>query len=140
MRELIRERRGRQAIVVSSHQLTDIEALCDHVAFIEKGKLVRQDTLDKITRRSQRLTYRLSGGTVPLEKLSAALPEVVWETATDGRTLTATFPESYSTEQLNAAALRVLLDAGVGILEIQRGTGLESEYLRLAAVPRPPAK
>ncbi len=98
---------------------------------------MRQDTLDKIMRRSQRLSYRLRGGTVPIEKLSAALPEVLWEPAADGSSLTATFPENYSTEQLNAVVLRVLLDAGVGILEIQRGTGLESEYLRLAASPPP---
>ena len=135
VRDLIRERRGRQAIVISSHNLSDIAALCDHVAFIEKGKLVRQDTLDKITGRAHRVTYRLSGGQVPLEKLSAALPEVAWEQQPE--TLTATFPGRYTTEELNRLALPVLLEAGVGILEIQRGSDLESEYLRLAAAPPP---
>lgn len=134
VRDLIRERRGRQAIVVSSHNLSDIEALCDHVAFIEKGRLVRQDTLDQITRRNYRLTYRLGSGTVPVAKLAAALPEVVWEQKDCD--LTATFPATYTPEQLNAVVLRVLLEEGVGILEIQRGTGLEREYLRLADLPR----
>lgn len=136
VRDLIRQRRGRQAIVISSHNLSDIEDLCDRVAFIEQGRLVRQDTLDSITHRSHRVTYRLRGESLPLAKLSDALAEVVWEQATDGTSLTATFSKRYSLEQLNAVVLRVLLEEGVGILEIQRGSDLESEYLRLAAEAR----
>ena len=129
VRELIRERRGRQTIVISSHNLADLEALCDHVAFIEKGKLVRQDTLEKIIRRAHHVTF-IVRGVAPLEQLRTALPEVVWEQSA-GK-LTATFPERYTTEELNALALPVLLAAGVGVLEIQRGSDLESEYLRLS--------
>lgn len=135
VRDLIRERRGRQTIVISSHQLTDIEALCDHVAFIEKGKLVRQDTLDKIVRRSHRVTYHISSGTLPLAQLQAALPDVEWEQ--HGNRVVASFPTQYTTEALNTATLRILLEAGVGVLEIRRGSDLESEYLRLAAEPPP---
>jgi ABC-2 type transport system ATP-binding protein len=132
VRDLIRQRRGRQTIVISSHNLSDIEALCDHVAFIEKGRRVRQDTMDRITRRAHRVTYRLRGA-APLETLRAALPEVEWEQQAD--VLTATFPERYTTEELNRQVLPVLLGAGVGILEIERGSDLESEYLRLAEPP-----
>jgi len=133
VRDLIRQRRGRQAIVVSSHNLTDLEALCDHVAFIEKGKLVRQDTLDQITQRGQRMTYVLGEGVFPLARLTAELPGVLWEQ--NDRVVTATFPEPYTPESLNATVLRAVLEAGVGILEIRRGSNLESEYLRLAAPP-----
>ncbi len=100
------------------------------MAFIEKGKLVRQDTLETITQRSHRLTYVFSDGLFPLAQLNAVLPEVRWELA-DHRA-TATFPAKYRTEELNAAVLRVLLEAGVGVLEIHRGSDLESEYLRIA--------
>jgi len=129
IRELICRRRGRQAIVVSSHNLSDIQAMCDHVAFVDKGRLVRQDTLDGITRRAHRITYRLSGPPPPVLLLAAGLPDVGWETAAGS--LTATVPESLTIEAVNAAALRVLLDAGVGVLEIQRGSDLESEFFRL---------
>ena len=124
VRDMIRGRRGRQAIVISSHHLTDIEALCDTVAFIEKGRRVRQDALDTIT-------YVLGTGSAPMDRLAAALPDVVWEPSASGSELTAAFPERYTPEQLNAEALRILLDAGTGVLEIRRGSGLESEYLRI---------
>jgi ABC-type multidrug transport system ATPase subunit len=130
VRELIRSRRGRQAIVISSHQLSDIEALCDHVAFIEQGKRVRQDRLDAIVQRAHRVTYRVSGATVPLEQLRALWPEAHWDAA-PGQ-VTVSFPATYSVEQINAGVLPVLLAAGVGVSEIRRGSNLESEYLRLA--------
>jgi ABC-2 type transport system ATP-binding protein len=133
VRDLIRQRRGQQAIVISSHNLADLEALCDHVAFVEQGRLVRQDTLDKIMRRGQRLTYELGAGAFPLARLSAELPEVVW--TQNDRLVTAAFSEPHTPESLNAIVLRALLEAGVGILEIRRGSNLESEYLRLASTP-----
>jgi ABC-type multidrug transport system ATPase subunit len=135
VRDLIRERRGRQAIVISSHQLTDIEALCDHVAFIEHGQLVRQDKLEAIVRRAQRLTYHVTGAPVPLAQLAAAWPAAKWESQPGE--LRVTFPEDCSTEQFNAQVLPVLLAAGVGILAIHRGSDLESEYLRLANTTTP---
>jgi ABC-2 type transport system ATP-binding protein len=134
-REMIRQRRGRQAIVISSHHLTDIEALCDEVAFIEKGKLVRQDRLENITRRAQRLTYRLGAGEVPLTALAQALPAVEWEQQTGQ--LTATFTSAHTAASLNAVVLPLLLAERVEVLEIQRGSDLETEYLRLAAPPPP---
>ena len=135
VRDLIRERRGHQTIVISSHQLTDIEVLCDHVAFVEKGKRVRQDTLDKIVRRSHCVTYHIGSGTLPLTRLATELPDVTWEQ--HGNRVVASFPSSFTAEALNTAALRILLEAEVGILEIRRGSDLESEYLRLAAEPPP---
>ncbi|MDW8343212.1 MAG: hypothetical protein RMM51_01825, partial [Verrucomicrobiae bacterium] len=120
---------GRQTIVISSHILSDIEALCDEVAFIERGRCVRQDSIERLTHRGQRVTYRLRGA-APLSALQAFLPEVEWSVR--GDELTATFGELLTTEELNRRALPVFLAAGVGILEIKRGSDLEGEYLRAA--------
>ena len=49
LRKFILSRKGRQTIIISSHNLNDIEILCTHVAFIEKGMNVRTDTIGSIT-------------------------------------------------------------------------------------------
>jgi ABC-type multidrug transport system ATPase subunit len=134
VRDLIRTRRGHQTIVISSHHLNDIEALCDVVAFIEAGRLVRQDTLEHIIHRSHRLTYGLTAA-VPLEDLQAACPDVAWQLSADGRELTAVYADPWTAEALNASALPRLLKAGAGLLEIRRGSDLESEYLSMAPPP-----
>lgn len=131
VRSLIRERRGKQAIVVSSHHLGDLEAICDTVAFIEKGKLVRQDSLATIIHSWHRLTYLLTRQGPPVDVLGPLAPGVEWQLSDDGKELTALFTEDHSPESLNARVIPALLEAGCGILEIKRGSDLETEYLRM---------
>jgi ABC-type multidrug transport system ATPase subunit len=99
IRDLIRERRGRQTIVISSHNLGDIEILCDQVAFIERGRLVRQDTLERIVHRSHRLTYVLAGA-VPVELLRREVPGVEWQVSGGGRELAASYTEPWTAQSL----------------------------------------
>ncbi len=135
VRTLIRERRGQQAIVVSSHHLADLEAMCDTVAFIEKGKLIRQDSLAAIIQSWHRITYLLTHPGPSMEALAHAAPGVEWQPSGEGRELTALFSQDYSPEVLNARIIPLLLSAGCGILEIKRGSDLETEYLRMHNTP-----
>jgi len=135
IRDLIRERRGRQTIVISSHNLGDIEILCDRVAFIERGRLVRQDTLERIVHRSHRLTYVLAGA-VPVELLRREVPGVEWQVSGGGRELAASYTEPWTAQSLNARVVPLLLSSAE-LLEIRRGSDLESEYLSLTP-PLPP--
>lgn len=133
VRDLICERRGKQAIVISSHHLADLEAICDTVAFIEKGKLVRQDSLAAITQSLHRITYVLARPGPDEAALTALIPGVEWRASDEGKTLTALFPHDHTPETLNARIIPVLMASGTGILEIRRGSDLETEYLRLHA-------
>ena len=55
MRELIRDLPGRfgMTVVVSSHLLSEIDQMADHVAIIREGELVFQDTLEGLHGRSR---------------------------------------------------------------------------------------
>ena len=130
MRERLRERRGRQTIVISSHVLTELEQLCDHIAFVDHGKLVRQDTLAAIVKQHHRMLYRIApGGTAPLEAVRAAVPGL-WELSADGTELSAVLEEGAgSPDAINARIIPVLLGANCGIVEIRRGSDLETEFL-----------
>jgi ABC-2 type transport system ATP-binding protein len=149
IRSLLVQRRGCQAIVISSHILGELEALCDHVAFVDHGKLVRQDTISAVTRHHHQVTYRLRAGVVPLDRLRGAAPQVEWTLSSDGRLLSARLEDGQDLTELNACCLRLLLDAGVGVEEVRRGSDLESEFLaatepgrsglRVPAAPARPA-
>ena len=54
MRELIRSLPGRfgMTVVVSSHLLSEIDQMADHVGIIQEGRLVFQDTLSALHARS----------------------------------------------------------------------------------------
>ena len=139
VRAILGRRRGAQTIVISSHNLHELETLCDRVAFIEHGRLVRQDSMEQVTHRAGRITYRLRPGPIPLDELRRAAPAVQWESDPVAGTLNATFPAGTSTvESVNAAVLPALLRADAAILEVRRGSDLESEYLAASADPEPP--
>lgn len=58
--EIIRKLRERSTILVSSHNLPEIQELCDHVAILQKGKLVSEGAVDEITSSEQKIDLRLS--------------------------------------------------------------------------------
>jgi len=60
IRDLIKELQERTTIVVSSHNLGEIQELCDHVAIMDHGQLVLAGSVDEITRSDREFNLRLS--------------------------------------------------------------------------------
>lgn len=130
IRDLIISRRGRQTILVSSHILSEIEAACDHVAFIDKGVTTRQDTLEDIVEKQRQLTLILVQHLpeIPTD-LIRQMPGVALSLAANGRHLQIRFTESQSPAILIRTILPLLWAAGIDIEEIRRGSDLEKIYL-----------
>jgi len=60
------KREGR-AVMISSHQLSDLERLADHVAILNKGKLIASGRMDALVERYVQLEARLNtGGAMPV--------------------------------------------------------------------------
>ena len=55
LRRFIRARRGRRTLVLSSHNLVDIEKLCTHVAFITKGRVETVCTMEELAKTGKSL-------------------------------------------------------------------------------------
>ena len=54
LRDLVLEQKQRGAtIFLNSHLLSEVERLCDRVAILKQGRLVRHGTLDDLTRRTE---------------------------------------------------------------------------------------
>jgi ABC-2 type transport system ATP-binding protein len=138
IRTILREQRGNRTVLLSSHDLHDVQAICDQVAFIEHGRLLRQDTLDKVVRRSCSLSYVLVRGPAPLQELQQCLPDAAWTPSADGNELTVTFSGLNTADSVNAALLPVFLRHQTGILEVRRGSDLETEYLSISSGRTPP--
>ncbi len=124
MREVFVAQRGRRTLIVSSHVLAELEAACDHVIFLERGKCVRQGPIAEVTQRGARVRITLEARVDA--DLAAAVPGLVvrWEDAM--LVLTAPGRDAAS---VNAAVLPVLLAAGARILEVRLGETLEAAYM-----------
>ena len=129
VRSLLQRHRGERTTVISSHNLHEVEVVCDYVAFIEDGKRVRQDAMSVVTGREHVLAYHIGGGQFPLEAIRVLLPNVVLEKE-DGNSLLCRYTREDGTPaDINAAILSCMLSAGVEILEVRLGGELETAYL-----------
>jgi ABC-2 type transport system ATP-binding protein len=62
VRELLRNaRHAGKSIFFSSHQLTEVEHICDRIAFLHQGRLVRSGTLREFQSQSDRVEIELRG-------------------------------------------------------------------------------
>lgn len=130
-RRLITTLRGRQTVVVSSHNLAEIERMCDHVIFMDHGQCVRDGSLADITRRAQCLVFTLDR-TPPLDELRACASSLDFEWDDKEHRMTCRFDSTRTAESVNAEVLPPLISRGVGIRAIESGERLESEYLKHA--------
>ncbi|MCD8346797.1 MAG: ABC transporter ATP-binding protein [Lachnospiraceae bacterium] len=79
IRELIKSLGQKHTVILSSHILSEISAICDHIMIIAHGKLVASDTpenLTKLMRGSGSLELTVAAKVADARKMFGALPGV----------------------------------------------------------------
>ncbi|MCD7833336.1 MAG: ABC transporter ATP-binding protein [Lachnospiraceae bacterium] len=79
IRELIKDLGKKHTVILSSHILSEISAICDHIMIIAHGKLVASDTpenLTKLMRGSGSLELTVAAKAVDARKMFGSLPGV----------------------------------------------------------------
>ncbi|AZU61759.1 ABC transporter ATP-binding protein [Neobacillus mesonae] len=125
MREFIRylaEHEG-LSVLVSSHLLSEIQLLCDRVAIIAKGAIIRTDTVHKLLANREKMVWRMEPAMKGKEVLGAL-------TAIEVKENGAVWTEF--NEQMTPQWNKQLVDAGVSVLEMHRKMPvLEDLFLEL---------
>lgn len=76
IRELIRELAKKHTVILSSHILSEVSAVCDHIMIISKGRLVASDTpegLMTMMKGGRQLTLSVKGNREKLEEILKGL-------------------------------------------------------------------
>ena len=82
VRELIKELGKKHTVILSSHILTEISAVCDHVFILSKGKLVASDSTEHLLERmsgAQEIALLVKDKEQRMEELLKELPGVAAE-------------------------------------------------------------
>ena len=120
MRALIRSLADNEGvtIVLASHQLQEVQRVCDRVAIFNKGKVVTEGRVSDLTAAGERL--RLS--VTPLARALAVLGD---RASLDGDAVLASVPRAEG-----PAVIKALVDGGVDIEEARWiGADLEDVYM-----------
>lgn len=143
IRDLIKQLKQRATIVVSSHNLAEIQELCDHVAILDHGNLVLAGSVDEITRADREYNLSLSR---PLQnselqqlnsikgvrsiKILSHLTSQGKESADYLLTLNLS-DDHLDQDAVIAPVLRSLLDMSITPRKLTEGRSLETQFLEV---------
>jgi ABC-2 type transport system ATP-binding protein len=135
IRQLIAQlHRGGTTIVLTTHYIEEAERLCERIAFLVRGRIVRVDTVHDLLRPEggrQAMQIGLAGPAAALrERLAAAFPELGVERASD----TELRVESAAPVRVGAL-VRFLEEQGAEVTEARRlHPSLEDVFVRITGV------
>lgn len=114
IRELIRSLSRKHTIILSSHILSEISAVCDYVMIINHGKLVASDTtenLEKMAMGSNTLDMTVKGKKNDVEKILESVEEIQsleWDTKDR---------KKYESSEENTVSFSIKTDENIDIRE-----------------------
>lgn len=132
IRELLRElKRMGKTIMISSHILSELEEVCDHIGIIEHGRLVFSGTLEEIHQRlgvQSKVRVRVANNQAKAVELLTALPQIR-QVQTLGDYIAVTF---YDNQDGDGIIARTLVNADLDIISIQpERLKLDEAFLQL---------
>lgn len=139
VRNLIKSLGKDRTVILSSHILTEINAVCDRVIIIKKGEIVTVDTPSNLSekfKRSAKVSVTVSG-TGDIIKTLLGTPGI--KSVNEAGTGKETGISSYEIESLNGEDVRgivssVLINSGFQILELKTlDVSLEDIFINLTS-------
>jgi len=145
VRQLVKSRKGRCTVIISSHNLQELEEICDAAAVLDHGKLVANGTIQELTAASEEIyikiappprvpgsTQRAPRPTLPMEQIRAITGVTRCDYDEDSRELGVYFErKSTDAETVIGATLWILLNAQIRISGVTKGRGLEARVMDL---------
>jgi len=134
IRELIQELRGQHTIILSTHILSEVQAVCEKAIIINKGQIVAEDTianLSKMEKGQSRLFIRLRKEVTDLKSVIAGIDGVLGMDSGASHREWKVDLRGGQDETIEAISSRIV-SQGLGLLELSpTRADLEDVFLKL---------
>jgi ABC-2 type transport system ATP-binding protein len=146
VRQLVRARKGRCTLIVSSHNLQELEEICDAAAILDRGRVIESGSMGQLTAANQEIHIKISPpaaapnsgphrsamASVPMDAVRA-IPAVTQASFdTDADELVVNFDRRQTdAETVIGQVLWCLLNNQVRISSVTKGKGLEQRVMEL---------
>ncbi len=139
MLELIKTLAAEKTLILSSHNLTDVDEVCNHAAVLNKGQLIFHGSLQELKGRIRKNHYELDleGDQKSIAKSLATLKAMkeVTQAVLRQRRLELKLTDDVSNTAILAQVFQVLFDSKVTLICI-RSVGMQTEQAYLDLVER----
>jgi len=125
IRELIKSLAGEHTIILSTHILPEVSAICNRVIIIHEGRIVAEDSLDNLTGaggKGAAIMVRVEGETKELSARLARAPGVVSVREAGSRTgeqATDLIVAAESDSDIRRLVAETVVNSGCGLLELR---------------------
>ena len=148
IRELIRSLAGRSTVLLSTHILPEVNMTCRRVVIIDRGRIVAQDTPEKLTAKIAGSDQTLVSVAGPAAAVREAIAAVKFVDRIENRPAEASAPETCSFvafssghgDEVRAAIAAAVVGKGWKLLEIKPvAMSLEDLFMRLVTSEERPS-
>ena len=127
LRDALAKLRGHQTLVVSSHDLSELERLSDWVVILRDGRCQTQGPIGEVTGEGEIVSWEVGEGPLPVEALRARLPSHAFDVE-DGMLIERS-PKSADLDASSVIVMEVLAAARIPVRSVRRGVGLERRFI-----------
>jgi ABC-type multidrug transport system ATPase subunit len=140
VRQLVAAKKGRCTIVVSSHNLQELESLCDGAVVLDRGRVVASGTMSELTAANEQVRILVAPGTargtkeghVPVQELRELAVVKSAEFDEERLEIAVLFERKQAdAETVIGQVLAILLRNQVRISGVSKGRGLEQRVMDL---------
>lgn len=137
IRDLIRKLGENHTVILSSHILSEVSAVCDHIMIIDHGRLIASDSpqgLQKLMAGSKELKLEIKGDFEFISKILSGIPDVesVENKGTTGMGCAKVLVMSKENTDIREEVFYALADAQMPIMEMNHyEKSLEDIFLEL---------
>jgi len=126
LRDLVRARcDAGAAIVIASHNLSEVDRLCDELAVIADGAIVARGPMGSLTATRSAVRFDVSGGVIPVEELRRIVCVDAIDLDAGGRSLLIAVREPSAIGPAISDVLALLARHRIDVRRIVRGPDLE---------------
>lgn len=137
VRQSILAKKGRCSIIISSHNLNELEEICDAAAVIDRGRLVASGSMAELTATHEEIRVKVASPTGAAQGMPVAslreLADVKTVDFDEGRLeIVVRFDRGRAdAETIIGRVLKLLLDQQVRISGVTKGRGLEKRVMEI---------
>lgn len=140
IRQLIKSHRGRRTMVISSHNLQELEEICDSAAILDRGRIVACGTMAELTAANDEVRIKVAAGTrrgaspgsVPLAELQKLATVKTVDFHEEELELVICYErKAADAETVIGQVLGILLGNEVRISGVAKGHSLERRVMNL---------
>ncbi len=131
VRQVIRDMRSQHTVVVSSHNLQELEQLCDGAAILDRGTLVKAGPMGELTGQGQEFRVQIARGDIIPPELTQLAGVLEAKLEAPGVLLVRFDGQKHPPEEVISRTVGHLLQTGVLILGVSRGARLEDRVLQM---------